>query len=617
MCGIAGYWSVDPVAPEDLAVFTDMLEHRGPDGFGYLSADGGRLGLGHRRLAILDPDPRSRQPMPSGDGRFAIVFNGEIYNFLEVREELRAKGHGFRTEYDTEVILHAYAEWGPECQNRFNGMWAFVIWDNVARSLFFSRDRFGVKPLLILETPKGLAFASEAKAFPALPWSHAAGGGDGPRILRGGMCATLSGPTSQLMVERWWQPLNYIRPESASYHGQVEKFRELFFDACRLRLRSDVPMATAISGGLDSSSVLAAVNALGAESVARRPKDWSRAFTAVAPGTEHDELEFATAACKAAGVDAVVVDLFQRCDPDEIDDYLYLTEGNSLTNLSAWYLYRTMREQGVKVSMDGQGADEILAGYYWDAFRVLQLEGSWLRRPLRTLDLVRTTRDLARGSPYVQLTARKLALLSTPTLRRILSRLPGRQVKLPSPLSAAHDAESWEMAKSLPPLNSILFMAVNDSIQDLLQRYDLLSMSSGLEIRMPFLDWRLVSFALSLPAESILGKGFTKRILRDAMIPYLPPKILRRKRKLQFQGPIKQLLERPLKSWLDGYPDLGRLAPDVLTTGSYAQISDLGQRAIRAWQERTYPRLAHAKIAALQKQHRSDLAALHLHTQVM
>ncbi len=351
--------------------------------------------------------------------------------------------------------------------------------------------------------------------------------------------------------------------------------------------------------------------------MARRPDDWSRAFTAVAPGTEHDELEYATAACKASGVDAVVVDVFQRCDPTEIDEYLYLTEGMSLTNLAAWYLYRTMRGQDVKVSMDGQGADEILAGYYYDAFRILQLEGSWLRRPRRTLDLVRTTRALTRGSPYVQLSARKLLLLSTPALRRLVGLYPHWRSKLPSPLRKDYDAESWEMARTLPPLNSILFMAVNDEIQDLLQRYDLLSMSSGLEIRMPFLDWRLVSYTLSLPAESILGNGFTKRVLRDAMIPYLPPQILQRRQKLQFQGPVKQLLQGPLESWLDRYATAGRPAPDVLATGSYAEISNFGRRLVRQWREETYPRLAQARIAALQKQHRSDPAALRLHTQTI
>src|SRR5262249_31185553 len=162
--------------------------------------------------------------------------------------------------------------------------WAFVIWDDVARELFLSRDRFGVKPLLLLETPSGTAFASEAKAFLGLPWARDAmasgdnsDGASAVRVLRGGMCAVLNGPTRKLEITRWWHPLDHIHAEAAPYRAQVERFRELFFDACRLRLRSDVPVATAISGGLDSSSTLAAVYALGAESVVRRPSDWTRA----------------------------------------------------------------------------------------------------------------------------------------------------------------------------------------------------------------------------------------------------------------------------------------------------------------------------------------------------
>ncbi len=604
MCGIVGYWSVAPVEPETLAVFTDLLAHRGPDGSGYLTADGGRLGLGHRRLSILDPDERSRQPMLGNDGRHAIVFNGEIYNFLEIRSELRARGHAFHTESDTEVILHAYAEWGAACQDRFNGMWAFVIWDNVARQLFFSRDRFGVKPLLVLATPQGIAFASEAKAFAALPWPAEI------TAIRAGTCAIISGPAAPLKVSRWWQPLEHIHAVSAAYPEQVDRFRELFRDACRLRLRSDVPVGTAISGGMDSSAVLAMVNALGSESVTRRPRDWSRAFTVVAPGTEHDELEYATAACKAAGVAAVVVDLFRRCDPDDIDEYLYLTDGMPLTNLSAWYLYRSMQQQGIRVSMDGQGADEILAGYYWDAMRTLRLEGSWLRRPRRTLDLVRTISAMTRGSPYIRIGAKELLTGSSPALRRIAGRISRRLSREPPLFGQGHDAECREMARQLPPLNSILFMAVNDSIQNLLQRYDLLSMSSGLEIRMPFLDWRLVSYTLSLPAASILGKGFTKRILRDAMTPQLPPKILQRKRKLQFQGPVRELLRGPLRSWIESFPDLGASAAEVLATGTYGQVRDLGDRLVTEWKQQTGLRLASARISALQKRHRADPEAL-------
>ena len=620
MCGIAGFWSQTPVVLEELATFTDVLAHRGPDGFGYLAADKKRLGLGHRRLAILDPDERSRQPMLSDDGRYSIVFNGEIFNFLEIRNELSAEGYKFRTESDTEVILSAFAKWGPACQDKFNGMWAFAIWDNTTRQLFVSRDRFGIKPLYFLETHRGTAFASEAKAFAALSWhdeladeldGQASQATTGVQTLKGGMCATLSGPARQLKIRRWWQPLDYIDSETVGYPEQVEKFRELFIDACRLRLRSDVPVGTAISGGMDSSSVLAAVNTLGGESVDRRPQDWSRAFTIVAPGTEHDELEYASAACDAVGVQANIIDLFQRVDPDDIDEYLYLTEGMPLTNLPAWYLYRTMREQGIRVSMDGQGADEILAGYSWDALRILRLEGSWLQRPHRTLDLVQTIRELARDSPYNRIGFRTLAIYSSPSARRVAKHLPGIGARIPTLLPKNHDKDTWQMAQTLKPLNAILFRAINSSIQNLLQRYDSLSMSSGLEIRMPFMDWRLVSYALSLPAESILGHGFTKRILRDAMAPCLPAKIRDRKQKLQFQGPIRRLLRRELKPWLNTYPKLCRPVEALVESGTNAQLRHAGLELVREWKAQTYPKLLDDRCSAIRKKHRTaPMAAL-------
>jgi asparagine synthase (glutamine-hydrolysing) len=627
MCGIAGYWSVSPLSLEDLAVATDLLAHRGPDGFGYLTADEGRLGLGHRRLAILDPRDTAAQPMLSDDRRYAIVFNGEIYNFLEIRDELRSKGHVFRSESDTEVVLHAYAEWGSACQARFNGMWAFAVWDDAERQLFLSRDRFGVKPLLLVETPSGTAFASEAKAFAGLPWGTGAStrddsGSDGAspprvRVLRGGMCATLKGPTARLDVVRWWQPLDHIRPGATSYPQQVERFRELFFDACRLRLRSDVPIATAISGGLDSSSTLAAVYALGAEAVARRPSDWTRAFTIVAPGTQHDELRYAMATCSAVGVEPTVIDLFERCDPNDIDEYLYLTEGRPLTNLPAWYLYRTMREHGIPVSIDGQGADEILIGYAIDAIRALQLEGSWLRRPRRTRDLYRTITEQAQNSPYARVRTRMLLVSSSPALRRIASRPERIRSRIPAVLEVGHDAPTWEMARTLPAVNAVAFMAVHDGIQRLLERYDVLSMSSGLEIRMPFLDWRLVCYALSLPGESIVGDGFMKRILRDAMAPYLPEVVRTRKQKLQFQGPIRSLLQNQLSPWLDRYPSLRAAGTDVLATGAYPEVSEFGFRLVDAWQEQTYPRMLDDRVAAIRARHRADPGPIRTHTHTL
>ncbi len=310
-----------------------------------------------------------------------------------------------------------------------------------------------------------------------------------------------------------------------------------------------------------------------------------------------------------------MINLFERCEPDDIDEYLFLTEGKPLTNLPAWYLYGTMREHGIRVSMDSQGADEVLVGYAADAIRGLQLEGSWLRRPRRTLDLYRTITSQVRKSPYSRVRARMLLVSSSPTLRRLASVPQGTRSRIPDVLEPGHDAPTWEMARTLPPLNAVAFMAVNDGIQRLLERYDTLSMSSGLEIRMPFLDWRLVSYALSLPGESILGHGFTKRILRDSMAPYLPAEVWARKQKLQFQGPLRSLLRTQLRPWLDRYPQ-ARDAAAVLATGTYNEVSEFASEAVDAWRELTFPRMVGDRIAAIRASHRADpeLIGRHLHT---
>ena len=234
------------------------------------------LGLGHRRLAIIDTSDGGRQPMSFGDGRYWITFNGEIYNFLELKAELEHSGYQFKTDSDTEVILAGYHCWGEDCQLRFNGMWAFAIWDRDERKLFISRDRFGVKPLIYYFDQKHFAFASEMKAFLALEWfqpdfdpamvtaalsNERLIEGDercllqGLRHLFGGHCLTLK-MGENLKIRRWWNTLDHLESVPEKYEDQVNQFRELFLDACRIRMRSDVPIGTALSGGLDSSSIL-------------------------------------------------------------------------------------------------------------------------------------------------------------------------------------------------------------------------------------------------------------------------------------------------------------------------------------------------------------------------
>ncbi|MGH7159730.1 MAG: asparagine synthase (glutamine-hydrolyzing), partial [Acetobacteraceae bacterium] len=274
MCGITGHWarSGEDLGAEVFRDFTDRLAHRGPDGRGeeYFPAE--RLRLGHRRLAILDLSERGRQPMSTASGRYWLTFNGEIYNFIELRQTLVTRGYRFFSECDSEVILAAYREWGPDCQLLFNGMWAFGIWDSEARMLFLSRDRFGIKPLYYAEKNGSFCFASELKAFLALPWCDGSFAEDAlalsiadmtgqeipdatllPDVQRlpPGHCLTVTRNT--LECRRWWNTLEHLPSAPRSLEDQAAQFRNLFLDACRVRLRSDVSIATSLSGGLDSS----------------------------------------------------------------------------------------------------------------------------------------------------------------------------------------------------------------------------------------------------------------------------------------------------------------------------------------------------------------------------
>ena len=392
MCGIFGYiGNLERITAERCL---NTLTHRGPDGWGLWSNEG--ITLGHRRLAILDLSENGHQPMSFGAGRYWITFNGEVYNFLEIRTELEAKGHVFRTESDTEVILAAYSEWGESCQLRFNGMWAFAIWDTVERRLFLSRDRFGKKPLFYTELPNGdFAFASEMKALlPLLPRVEA----DQQLIKRmtvrssfayeaterclikgikrflAGHCGLVK--NGQLEAHRWWNTLDHLPSVPDSYEEQVEVMRELLLDACRLRMRSDVTIGTALSGGLDSSSVLSAlarINGMrGGE--ARLSNDWQHAFVASFPGTPLDEVRFAQRMAGHVGVNAEILPIDPTRYIGELQRLLYLYEDITITSpIPFMSLYGRIKQSGVTVTIDGHGADELFGGYETDwAYALLE-----------------------------------------------------------------------------------------------------------------------------------------------------------------------------------------------------------------------------------------------------
>lgn len=513
MCGIAGLFNFHgaPVDRGTLGRFTDSLAHRGPDGRGLLID--GSLGLGHRRLSILDLSRRGRCPMAYEDSmpvagsrlratwqdlhgdvieaahtpdRYWITFNGEIYNFLELRRELTAMGHRFRTETDTEVVLVAYAQWGEACLHRFNGMWAFALWDRRERTLLLARDRFGVKPLYYAATPARIAFASELKAFlkletfspalnhdliPAYLQSAYSVEGTRPDTLFSGVHRLPAGHVLRIRADgvthlsRWWETRDHFPEVPPRYDDQVAQFRELFLDATRLRLRADVPVGTCLSGGIDSSAVASAMAHLhrtGGIDLGRTPRDWQRAFIADFPDTALNERAYADEVVAHTGAKPSYWRFDQTTAVDHVIDSVWSMEdvyGGLATPV--WCLYRELRRAGVIVSLDGHGADELLGGYSW----------------------------------YL----------------------------------------NWMQAQA----NANLYRDFHSTLLPaILRNFDRCSMAHGIEVRMPFMDWRLVTFAHALPAESKFGGGYTKRVLRDAMAGLTPERVRLRRFKIGFNSPM-------------------------------------------------------------------------------
>jgi asparagine synthase (glutamine-hydrolysing) len=554
MCGIAGLWNLNGelVSPEQLRNFIDSLAHRGPDGSDIYIDSASNLGLGHRRLAIIDTSDGGRQPMSYADGRYWIVFNGEMYNFIEIKKELETLGYSFKTESDTEVILTAYHHWGEDCQLKFNGMWALAIWDSHERTLFVSRDRFGVKPMIYHYDANHFAFASEMKAFLALDWFEAEFDpamvalaltderlieGDercmlkGLNHLLGGHCLTLrQGETPK--IRRWWNTLDHLETVPQKYDDQVSRFRELFLSACRIRMRSDVPIGTALSGGLDSSSILCGMTHIRTTTDAsdRLAHDWQKAFIMTYPGAVIDERKYADEVIKQTGVTPI----YSTGDSDlylnHFDDILFQYEEISDIHLGPWLVHKHQRENNVVVTIDGHGGDELLGGYPWHVTAAFKDSISKFS--------IRRTRDVVAIMKGLELFPQNQFYIKS--AQALFSKMT-KENQQPWLVQPAADFQSSPYAHDLPLIKDrdALFRSlyVDYHFTQLpmnLRDFDRLSMAHGVEVRSPFMDWRLACFAFSLPSSAKIGSGFTKRILRDALKGILPEATRARTRKLGF-----------------------------------------------------------------------------------
>ena len=631
MCGIAGILNHNgsPVPREEISAITDALAHRGPDGSGIHTS--GPVGLGHRRLAILDLSEAGKQPMKDGSGRYWITYNGEVFNFLELRKELEALGEQFLSLSDTEVILAAYQRWGPDCVLKFNGMWAFVIWDSVNRELFLSRDRYGIKPLHYLPEPNRFVFASELKSFLCLQGFDAKENEDelrgtlatgtesaedsllkGVKVLPAGFNMVVSGSGTRKW--RWWRTIDHLATVPRRFGDQVEQFRELFFDACRLRLRSDVPVATSLSGGLDSSSVLCSIAALhlaGAGGESRLMRDCHRAFVATFPGTWLDETEYARAAIEKADADPRYCKMDPECIIADLPQYAYDFEtiGSALLAPS-WQIYREMRRDGVLVSLDGHGGDELLAGYDVFIHHAIDSAGGITRRPWRTWNLARTYASMqpplwpGRGT---LLDSIEMVIQADPWLRPVGSAIRrAKRVLWPTPQAKAGsnrdallrdrtansqfarqqlDSDELAAIDALTPLNRALYRSFHNSLTSILRKYDRLSMAHGVETRMPFMDWRLVCFSFALPDRCKLSGGFTKRVLREAMRGVLPENVRVRMSKMGFRSPMYEWFNGPLGDWVCAQVQNKKFLESEIWNGPAIRDAAIASNAKKQWTE--------------------------------
>lgn len=588
----------------------DALRHRGPDGEG--SFDDGTTALAMRRLAIIDV-AGGNQPIFNEDGTVCVVLNGEIYNYRELRAQLEAKGHRFSTHTDTEVIVHAYEEAGPACVEQLWGMFACAVWDARLRQLLVARDRLGKKPLLYRAVPGGLVFASEMQALvrhPAVPREVDVAAIDdyltylyvpAPRTAFKGVAKLPPGHRliwreDSLTVERYWDvrygPKLSIGPDEA-----LERFADLFKDAVRRRLISDVPLGAFLSGGMDSSSVVAEM----AEASPGRVRTFSIGFGE----RDFDELAYARQVADLFGTDHHELVVEPRAA--EVLPLLVQHYGEPYADSSAiptYYVSKMTREH-VTVALNGDGGDEVLAGYerHWaagvaaryDALPRLVREdvvhraARWLPEPRGRRSMVGRAKrfllaaHLPRAERYLRwigaFTANEKASLYTPELA---AQLAGHSAG-----SALEDVLAAE--PDLDPVDAVLRADTHLYLPgDLLAKVDVASMASSLEARSPFLDHRLVQFCAQLPVDYKLRGRTSKWLLRRLMEKRLPPAILHRP-KMGFGVPVGTWLRGELRPLLldtvlsDRARERGLFRPEAVDRLVQEHVSGEADRTSRLW----------------------------------
>jgi asparagine synthase (glutamine-hydrolysing) len=604
MCGIAGRFNFDPLQPVDrnvLESMTDAIAHRGPDAAGYHVARG--IGLGHRRLSIIDLSTGD-QPLCNEDGTVWTVFNGEIYNFAEVRAELVTRGHRFRTGSDTEVIVHGYEEWGERAVDRFRGMFAFAIWDARARRLVLVRDRLGVKPLYYAELPgKGIVFGSELKSLvedPDVPRDWRPDALDAyltllyipaPMTVYRGVyklppAHVLVAEKNSVRTFRYWDLAFDGRGDAAREEEYVEQLDGLLRESVALRQISDVPLGAFLSGGIDSTAVVAYM----VETSPRPPVTISVGFDHAA----YDELAHARVVAEHLGCEfhertvtpdiaALLPKLAWHFDEPFADS----------SAVPTYYVSKAAREL-VTVALSGDGGDELWAGYSrhrverWEqrmrtALGPARAAASWLGRALPlSVKGARALRHLAYEPEHGYALKHAYGMFEPDAKSRLYSG---------DFADATADADAFAMFRdvyrrctSTDPLDRALYTDVHTyMVDDILTKVDRMSMAVSLEAREPLLDHKLLEFAASVPASLKLRDGRSKYLLRKVIGRRVPAAVVERR---------KHGFEAPIGEWLRG--PLAPLADSLLTDGRLRDRGVFNDREVtRLWTEHRTGRADH------------------------
>jgi asparagine synthase (glutamine-hydrolysing) len=542
------------------------MKHRGPDDDGYYST--GNVHIGMTRLAILDLR-KGLYPLRNENKSLHVVYNGEIYNFAELTSELTAEGHSFSSLTDGEVIVHSYEQWGPDCFKRFNGMWAFVLWDANEEKLILARDHFGIKPLYYYMAEDFLAFASEIRALLSLPfiernpnersvYNYLVDGHvdqteetffEGIFRLMPGHYASVTPNGSLEKTQYWKMPSISEEANREDMDKASEQLRKLFIDAVRIRLISDVPVGVCLSGGLDSSSIVSVIARLDDEhkkSIGQR----LHGFSALFPNDPVNESNFVNIAAEATGTEVhAVYPTASECKRDLLE--LIRTQEEpfaSTSTYAGWKVMQSAKAHGITVLLDGQGGDEVFAGYLeYFKFYIIDL----LRKKKILTAFQETLRSLDLTFPLIPLLFAYRSKIRN-TIRDYLN------AEFSAKFGKSTDQFRIDSSSTLA---QTLWKDTTQFILPSLLRYeDKNSMHFSIETRLPFLDPRLVEYVASLPIDFKIRDGWTKRVFREAMRDIVPRKIVQRRSKVGF--------ETPQEKWFLG--DLGKEIEGLLSSDMYA-----------------------------------------------